>query len=107
MFTGAIAYLEKYTPKWLKITIALVVFMWMAPIETRDWFYRTIDSRVHAYYLPIKVSRDFEIKELHNKIVTLNTKADETNAFVKAIALEQLGAKRYQQIDLTAVPKDK
>lgn len=107
MFKIAIAYLESKTPTWVKIIVALVVVGWMAPLKTRDWFYESIDTRVYAVLLPIRLARDYEIRSINDKITTLNTKADETNSFVKAIALEQLGAKRFEQISLTATGNTK
>ena len=101
MFTAAFAYLESKTPTWLKIIIALIVVGWMAPLEFRDWFYDKIDTRVHAVIRPLKVERDHEVKTIHDRINNLNDKANETNAFVRAIALEQLGPKRYQEVELT------
>lgn len=107
MFKIAFAYIESKTPTWVKVIVALIVLGWMAPLETRDWFYRTIDTRVYAVLLPIRIARDYEIKSINDQITTLNNKADETNSFVKAMALEQLGAKRYEQISLTATPNGK
>jgi hypothetical protein len=107
MFASAVAYLESKTPTWVKILVALVVVGWMTPLKVREWTYDLIDTRVHAVILPLKVQRDNEILNLHTKIETLNEKADETNAFVKAMALEQLGAKRYQQVNLTNVDSTK
>jgi hypothetical protein len=107
MFATAIAYLESKTPTWLKIIIAIAVIGWMAPIETRDWFYTKIDTRAIAVMAPFKRDVKEEIDDINTRIDVLNDKADETNSFVKAMALEQLGAKRYQQIELTAVDKTK
>ena len=105
MFASAFAYLESKTPTWIKIIIALIVVGWMAPLEVRDWFSRTVRQEVHAVIGPMETARDNQIGDINTRIDTLNDKADETNSFVKAMALEQLGAKRYQQIKLTTVDK--
>jgi len=107
MFATAIAYLESKTPTWVKVIIALVIVGWMAPIETRDWFYGKIDTRALAVMAPFKRDVKEEMSDINQRIDTLNDKADETNSFVKAMALEQLGAKRYQQVELTTVDKTK
>jgi hypothetical protein len=104
MFAAAIAYLESKTPTWIKVCVALVVVGWMAPIEMRDWFYEKIDTRVHAVIAPMKIKRDTELRELSTRIDVLKEKSDETNAFVRAMALEQLGAKRFQEVQLTSAP---
>lgn len=103
----AIAFIESKTPNWLKVVIALFIIGWMTPLEVRDWFYDKIDTRVHAVITPMKVARDYEIKDMNQRIDRLTEKTNETNAFVRAMALEQLGAKRYQEIDLTTVDKTK
>lgn len=101
MFTTAVVYLESKTPTWLKVIIALVVVGWMTPLKVREWTLNLIDTRVHAVIAPFKVSQGYEIKAINDRIDTLNDKANETNAFVRAIALEQLGPKRYQEVELT------
>jgi hypothetical protein len=107
MFAAAIAYLESKIPTWMKVIIALVIVGWMAPLKVREWSYDLVDTRVHAVIGPMKIQRDFEIKELHTKITDLTEKSNETNAFVRAMAIEQLGPRRYEQVSLTAVNKDK
>ena len=105
MFKIAISYLESKTPTWLKVSIALVVVGWMTPLKVREWTYELIDTRVHAVISPMNMDRDNEIKAIHTRMDTLNEKANETNAFVRAMALEQLGPKRYQEVNLTTVDK--
>ena len=107
MFDTAIAFLETHTPKWIKIIIALAIVGWMTPIETRDWFYNKIDTRALAVMAPFKRDVQEDISDINTRIDVLNDKADETNSFVKAMALEQLGAKRYQEVELTSVDKKK
>lgn len=107
MFAAAIAYVESKTPTWIKVSIALVIIMWMAPLELRDWAKGFVQAEVHATIMPMKKDRDNEIKDLNKRIDVLDEKASETSAFVKAIALEQLGAKRYQQVELTTVDNTK
>lgn len=107
MFATAIAYLESKTPTWIKVCIALLIVGWMAPIEIRDWFYGKIDTRVHAVISPIENERDHEMSKLSTRIDTLSDKAKSTDAFVRAMALEQLGSKRYQQVELTSIDKTK
>ena len=79
----------------------LVVLAWMAPLEIRDWFHNQIDTRAFAVMMPVKIARDNDIKLINMRIDSLDDKATETNSFVKAMALEQLGAKRFEQVKLT------
>lgn len=107
MFATAVAYLESKTPTWIKICVALVVIGWMTPLKVREWTYDLIDTRVHAVITPMKLARDNELTAINTRMDNLDEKANETNAFVRAMALEQLGAKRYEQINLTAISKSK
>lgn len=100
MFAAAIAYLESKTPVWMKVCVALVVVGWMTPLKVRDWWYDSIDTRAHAVVAP-------QVKDLNNRIDGLEEKTHETNAFVKAMALQALGSKRYEEISLTSVEKSK
>lgn len=107
MFATAIAYLESKTPTWIKICVALVIIGWMTPLKVREWSKDFVQAEVHATIMPMKKDRDVEIAALNTRIDVLTDKTNETSAFVKAIALEQLGAKRYQQVELTAVDNTK
>lgn len=107
MFASAIAYLESKIPTWVKVIVAVVVVGWMTPLKVREWSYDLIDTRVHAVISPLKVQRDYEIKELHTRIESLTEKTNETNAFVRAMAIEQLGPRRFEQVSLTTVDKGK
>lgn len=105
MFKFAISYLESVTPTWVKVSIAVVVVGWMAPLEFTKFCKNFIQGEVHAVIAPMRMARDSEIKAINNELQDLNEKSNETNSFVKAIALEQLGAKRYQQVEILSADK--
>lgn len=107
MWAAAIAYLESKTPTWIKVCVALLVIGWMTPLKVREWSFDLIDTRVHAVLAPIQVARDNEIKELNLKIVNLNEKTNETNTFVKEIAIHQLGVKRFEEVKSLAMDNNK
>lgn len=103
----AIAYLESKTPTWVKVSVALLIVVWALPLKTQQWFHNSIDTRVHAVITPMRRDRDSEIKAINIELGHLHRRANETNQFVRAMALEQLGAKRYQEINLTAIEQGK
>lgn len=105
MFDTAIAYLESKTPTWIKVIIALAILGWMTPLKVREWAFELIDTRVHAVVTPMKVARDGEIKDLYTRLNFLQNTTNETNAFVKAIAVKQLGTAHYKEVELTRVEK--
>ena len=107
MFTAAITYLESKTPTWIKVIIALVIVGWMTPLKTREWFYDIFDTRFYALAAPLKAERDSQIKDIYTRLDHLQTSTNETNAFVKAMALKQLGATHYKEVELTRVEKTK
>lgn len=107
----SISFIETVTPKWLKVSVALFIIAWNTPIKVRDWFYDSVDTRayavVHTVIDPMKIQRDSQISDIHTRLNALDVTSKETNAFVRALALEELGAKRYQQVELTSVDKGK
>lgn len=102
MLKAAIAYLESKTPTWVKVIVALFVVGWNIPLAVRDWFDQKIDTRVHAVITPINKDQDNRITNLNERMQDLSQKTNETNAFVRAMALHSLGAKKYEEVSLTA-----
>jgi hypothetical protein len=73
----------------------------------REWTFELIDTRVHAVILPMKIARDNEIKEIHTALTTLKEKSDDTNVFVREMAIQQLGPKRFEEVRALTVDSSK